>query len=115
MAQPAPAPHPVQPPSPVVTSIIRTLAPIIVGFLISRGVVDYFDITDDQATQFVTSLLTAAWYLLFRLFEAYVSPKFGWALGIASQPLYLARDGRHELGRDEDTRNEDTRNDRAPL
>lgn len=75
------------------TSIIRTWVPIIVGSVISwlatRGL-SLDKSTADAATVAITGVAIALYYVVVRLFEKYVSPKFGWLLGIAKAPQYVA-------------------------
>lgn len=83
-------------PAALPTSIVRTIVPIAVGYLISIGVVDWLDVTNEQATGAVTAVVTGVYYVLARVFEVWVSPRLGWLLGLPSQPAYAARNGRHE-------------------
>jgi uncharacterized membrane protein (DUF441 family) len=74
-----------------ITSIIRTWVPILVGSVISwlatRGLSLDKD-TADAATVAATGIIIALYYVVVRLFEKYVSPKFGWLLGVAKTPVY---------------------------
>lgn len=78
----------------LVISQIRTWVPLFVGALASwlatRGIN-----LDDTAVQglvaFLTALLGSLYYLVVRLFEKYVSPKFGWLLGYAKMPIYTVK------------------------
>lgn len=75
-------------------SLVRTyvpwLASLIVGWLVSLGVP-----LDPEVPTQITALLflgaSAVYYLAVRLLEMYVSPKFGWLLGLAKQPDYYKR------------------------
>lgn len=80
-------------------SIVRTLVPIIVGAVIgwatTRG------ITLDPEFEFaliaaVTAAFQGVYYIVVRLFELYVSPKFGWLLGLARKPEYQGKVGAAE-------------------
>lgn len=65
---------------------IRTLAPILVGWLIGLGV-----LPDDLSAMAVAgfdALIMAGYYTLARLAEKYVNPWFGVLLGVPSQPAY---------------------------
>lgn len=83
-------------PSSLLPSLLRTLVPLTVGWLLSLvlvdRVLDFFDVVSADAEQAltaaVTAVLTFAYYLLVRLFEQYVSPRLGWLLGLAQQPAY---------------------------
>ena len=70
-------------------SIIRTLTPIIVGAVIGWAV--SLGITLDPEfeaalTITIAGAFQAVYYIAFRLFETYVSPKLGWFLGLAKTP-----------------------------
>ena len=69
-------------------SIVRTVVPIIVGWVLGLPVADWLGLTADQATQVVSAALAAAWYIVWRLAEVYVTPRLGWALGVAQAPEY---------------------------
>lgn len=76
-------------------SQIRTFVPLAVGAVLSwlatKGV--HPDITQaDMATAItvLTGLLTALYYTVVRLLERFVSAKFGWLLGYAQKPTYVA-------------------------
>jgi hypothetical protein len=74
-----------------ITSLIRSYVPLIVGavaaFFTSRNVK-----VDAQSLAGLTAALSGLFYGLYygivRLFEKYVSPKFGWFLGYAKSPVY---------------------------
>lgn len=72
-------------------SIIRTVTPIIVGAVIGFAVANGIEL-DAQFELALIGVITAAaqgvYYIAVRLFETYVSPKFGWLLGLAKQPVY---------------------------
>jgi hypothetical protein len=40
---------------------------------------------------FLTALSTGVYYLVVRVFEHYVSPRFGWLLGFPAAPTYDAK------------------------
>ena len=75
-------------------SLVRTFTPIIVG-----GVLGWFATAgisldpefEGALTLAVSGLFAGLYYLAVRLFEIYVSPKFGWLLGLAKQPDYFKR------------------------
>lgn len=75
-------------------SLVRTFTPIIVG-----GVLGWFTTAgialdpefEGALTLAVSGLFAGLYYLAVRLFEIYVSPKFGWLLGLAKQPDYFKR------------------------
>lgn len=76
-------------------SITRTIVPIVVGAVISWAVTAGITL-DDQfevaLTAALTGLFSGAYYIVVRLFEVYVSPKFGWLLGLAKNPVYAKAD-----------------------
>ena len=72
-------------------SIVRTIVPIIVGaiigFAVSKGIT--LDTEFELAlTVAITGAFQGFYYIAIRLFELYVSPKFGWLLGLANAPEY---------------------------
>lgn len=80
----------------LVDSVIRTFVPIIVGAVLSWFVTAEIPLDPEfeiALTVAVTALLTALYYVAVRLFETYVSPKFGWLLGMAKAPEYLDSEG----------------------
>lgn len=74
----------------MLASIVRTVVPIIVGALLGWPIVTRLGITSEQATTAVTVVVTAAYYVLVRVFETYISPRFGILLGLARRPDYTA-------------------------
>lgn len=82
----------------ILSSIIRTLVPLIVGtvttFLVSRGVVDAETAAETaaQLTAFLTVVVTGVYYTAARFLEAKIDGRFGWLLGLAKQPGYAAGD-----------------------
>lgn len=78
-------------------SIIRTLIPIIVGsvvgFFTARGI----DVDSELTTSLTALIMIVAggvYHAGVRLLERYVSPKFGWLLGLAQEPHYRSG-GKH--------------------
>ena len=71
--------------SDFVTSLIRTYVPIIIGYLVSVGVLP--DTMSDQATAAATAGIIGAYYLLARALESKF-PKLGWLLGSPKAPTY---------------------------
>lgn len=70
-------------------SIVRTIVPLIVGGVIAWAV--GLGITVDPkfevlTTTLLTGALTGLYYIAVRLLETYVTPKFGWLLGLAKSP-----------------------------
>ena len=75
----------------MVTSVVRTVVPIVVGWLLSLGVVSAAGVTEADLTLAVTGLLTVVgqviYYVVLRLVERHL-PGAGWLLGRAVQPSY---------------------------
>lgn len=79
-------------------SLVRTLVPLIVGWVLSLpltpAVLDLLQVTTGDATRALTAAVTAAvaglYYLAVRLFEVHGRPRLGWLLGWASQPTRYA-------------------------
>lgn len=74
-------------------SIVRTLTPIIVGAVV--GWITTAGITLDSEFQaaltvVVSGVFSGLYYVAARLLETYVTPKFGWLLGLAKAPEYAA-------------------------
>ena len=75
----------------MVPGFIRTVVPVVVGAFIA-WVMSVFgvDITEygEAITGALIVVLTGAWYVLFRFLERNISPRWGWLLGLADQPIY---------------------------
>jgi hypothetical protein len=81
------------------TSLVRTVVPLIAGFLITQLV--RLGVTLDEATvtTFVEAVVTAAYYALFRFAETRLGAGFGWFLGMARPPQYpSANSGQTAVG-----------------
>lgn len=72
----------------MLTSLLRTLVPIAVGYLLSLPVISSSTVNEDALTGLVTAIVSALYYAAARALERYVSPKFGWLLGAPVQPTY---------------------------
>lgn len=72
-------------------SLVRTFTPIIVGAVLGWFTTSGITLDPEFETS-LTLVIGAAfaglYYLAVRLFELYVSPKFGWLLGLAKPPVY---------------------------
>jgi hypothetical protein len=68
------------------TSMVRTTVPIIVGALMASKAGPFID--PAAATELVTSVFAIAYYALVRVGETFVTPQFGWFLGVPRQPVY---------------------------
>lgn len=73
-------------------SITRTLVPLIVGWLIALGLRAGFDWDDysDEMTTLITVAVTGLYYIVVRFLETNASSQFGWLLGLANPPRYVA-------------------------
>lgn len=69
------------------TSIIRTLTPMVAGFLVTAALKLGVELDDATATQAVAVGLGVIWYVASRLLEKW-KPSFGWLLGTPKQPTY---------------------------
>lgn len=70
-------------------SIVRTIVPLIVGSVIAWFVglgITLDPQVEPLLTALLTGVLTALYYVAVRLLETYVTPKFGWLLGLAKAP-----------------------------
>lgn len=76
-------------------SIVRTVVPVVVGYVLALFVKMGFEVGDDLAMAVegvITAVLTGAYYVGVRLLEVYVTPKFGWLLGLAKSPDHYTND-----------------------
>ncbi len=74
-------------------SLVRTFVPIVVGAVIGWFVTAGIELDagfEPALVIAVTAAFQGVYYLAVRLFEKYVSPKFGWLLGVAKTPIYVA-------------------------
>lgn len=72
-------------------SLVRTFVPIVVGAVIGGFVAAGIELdpgVEPALIVAVTAAFQGLYYLVVRLFEKYVSPKFGWLLGLAKEPEY---------------------------
>jgi hypothetical protein len=73
----------------LLTSIVRTVTPAIVGFVVSwftsRGITPDPELETNLAL-IIALVATGLYYVLVRLLETYVTPRFGWLLGVAKSP-----------------------------
>lgn len=70
-------------------SIVRTIVPIAVGAVLGWLTAANIPVDPDfegTLTTLLTAVLTTAYYVAVRLFETYISPKFGWLLGSSKSP-----------------------------
>lgn len=75
-------------------SLVRTFTPIVVGAVLGWFATSGIALDpefENALTLVVGGAFAGLYYLAVRLFELYVSPKFGWLLGLAKQPEYAVR------------------------
>lgn len=73
-------------------SLVRTLVPLIVANIV--GALTGFGLDLDpefqgSLTAVLTAIFAGVYYIAVRLLETYVTPKFGWLLGLARTPVYV--------------------------
>ena len=75
------------------TSIVRTLVPFLVGYVVSLLVTQGVDVSEnfeDQLSGFLTFAFGAIYYVAVRLL-ARKFPKLEWLLGIPTKPSYPSK------------------------
>jgi hypothetical protein len=80
-------------PSSLPPSIVRTVVPLVVAWLLSWLPAE-LELTEGQLGTAVTLALAAAYYIVVRLIEVYVSPRIGVLLGSRQTPAYGKHDAR---------------------
>jgi hypothetical protein len=75
----------------VLPSILRTVVPLIVGWVLAQPVVAGLGVTEADATTAATAVVTGLYYVAVRLLEQ-LHPRFGWLLGLPVAPTYTATD-----------------------
>lgn len=77
--------------SGVLTSIVRTAVPYLVGLIVTVAAKAQLEL-DESTVQSIGALLTVvigtAYYAVVRELETRVSPAWGWLLGRAKAPAY---------------------------
>lgn len=85
-------------------SLVRTFVPVIVGSVVGWVAVSGVPLdagVEVGVTTVVTALATGLYYVVARLLETYVAPRFGWLLGKPVAPVYVSEEvasgyvGRH--------------------
>lgn len=75
-------------------SLVRTFTPIIVGTVLGWFVAAGITVDPEFEKAFtllISAVLSGVYYVGVRLLETYVTPRFGWLLGLAKQPDYFKR------------------------
>lgn len=77
------------------SGLVRTVVPLAVAWLANLALVQTLGLTESQLTYAVSLVVGAAYWLIVRLLEVYVAPKFGRLLGAAKAPVYgrVSQDG----------------------
>jgi hypothetical protein len=88
------APAPVSSLSDVVTGIVRTVVPVVVGTVLAWLATRGFDLTQygNAVNVWLVPIVIGAYYALVRLIERKV-PAFGLLLGAKKQPVYVDQNG----------------------
>lgn len=76
------------------SSIVRTATPLIVGAVAAWLVSVNFPVDaelQEALTLATGGVFTVLYYGATRVLETYVTPKFGWLLGLAKQPVYAPK------------------------
>lgn len=76
-------------------SITRTIVPIIVGFVLAQAARVGLTVDGEFETLLdgsLTAVFTGLYYVVVRFLEVYVTPKFGWLLGLAKSPDSYSED-----------------------
>lgn len=73
--------------SNILPSFVRTVVPIIYGFLIQVGVGDWFGLDGDALKYIIAVVVTALIYLAIRILEHFI-PAAGILLGYVKMPEY---------------------------
>jgi hypothetical protein len=69
-------------------SLWRTLVPVLVGTVAAWLAHAGIGVDSAAATAWLGGAFSSAYYALFRVLEAHVSPRWGWLLGLARPPVY---------------------------
>jgi hypothetical protein len=73
----------------VLPSLLRTVVPVVVAYLLGTPVVRALGLSDEHVTALVTAALTLAYWAVVRALETYVAPQLGWLLGWGAAPVYV--------------------------
>ncbi|WP_432034413.1 hypothetical protein [Streptomyces antibioticus] len=69
-------------------SLLRQGVPAAVGWLVALALRHGLDLDAAAVTGVLTPVAGFAYYVVFRLAEEHLSPRFGWLLGFARPPQY---------------------------
>lgn len=79
-------------------SVVRTVTPAIVGAITSALVAANLTISEDLEATLSAALFaifTSIYYIIVRVLETYVAPRFGWLLLLPKSPTGYSRDATH--------------------
>jgi hypothetical protein len=76
----------------LLTSIIRTVVPVVVGVVSAFAASKGFSIDETAVTSMLTVAFTTVYYTTVRALESFVSTKWGRLLGRRSAPFYFEAD-----------------------
>lgn len=80
-----------KPVPPIAASIIRTLVPYVIGYLLALAAKAGFNLPEGViSNEVVTLVLGTLYYALARVLETRLRPIWGWMLGLPKQPTYDA-------------------------
>lgn len=72
------------------SSIVRTIVPILVGYLIALGLKVGIALPEGALTELLGVVVIAVYYAVVRFLEEKVSPQFGRLLGLRAKVSYDA-------------------------
>lgn len=75
-------------PMQLTPSLVRTLVPIIVGYLVSLAARHGWHLNDDNASALITAGVSFVYYAVVRVLEVHCNEQMGWLLGLAKAPAY---------------------------
>lgn len=70
------------------TSIVRTVTPSLVGWLVAFGADHGLDLTSGAASVLVAQVVAVVYYVAVRVMERARSTRWGWLLGAPRPPRY---------------------------
>lgn len=82
--------------TPNAPSQLRTIVPIVVALLASRGLDGWGIIDSTTWSLIVGGVVGWLYYFVLRVAERLSSTKWGWLLGYPAAPTYEEYEGRHE-------------------
>lgn len=75
---------------PIIASLIRTLVPWLVGYILALAAKANLPLPESLAVEVVSIALGGLYYAVVRVLETRGKNAWGWLLGLASQPTYEA-------------------------